>query len=575
VRQKRQSFIPVFSLILAAASCSGPQAPSKATISDLQANIDKGPPPFVAKDPLSQNHWESTRQVYTLRQFQPVLSSTDVVLQALQNASADGLNPEDFDVGGLQTLRDSLKSSPDSAKENELDLHLTYSLVRYVSQLCFGRIDPRMINPEWPETGRNCDVDQIVFDALQKNTVENLSEQLSPGIPEYQGLKKTLQRYRDIAAQGGWQTVQGEVSKERGSRGVPDGALLAATLEGTGDLETSVGNETPSRAAVREALARFQARHGLESKKALDAKTLAAMNVPIEQRIEQIEINMDRMRWIAHRLEPKHVLVNVPGFQLSVHDGDQIPLQMRAIVGSMENPTPIMDDQIEYVVFSPYWNIPISIAVKEFLPKIKRDRNYLRSQELEVVRTSGGKAQVVEPSKVAWDKVEDAEYQLRQKPGTKNALGLVKFMFPNSYNVYLHDTPSGNLFDRLTRSLSHGCVRIEHPADLAAYVLQDQPEWTPERIEEAMHAEKEQNVPLKTKLPIHVVYWTAWADAEGNAQFREDVYGFDQKHRELVSKTVNASSPSANPSGVNMHKVGRRVVAHAAALDGQSRLPEK
>ena len=183
MRQKRQSFIPVFSLILAAASCSGPQGPSKAEVSDLQANIDKVPPPFVAKDPLSQNHWEATRQVYTLRQFQPVLSSADVVLQTLQNASADGLNPEDFDVAGLQTLRDSLKSSPDSAKENELDLHLTYSLVRYVSQLCFGRIDPRMINPEWPETGRNCDVDQIVFDALQKTPLKISRSNYRLGFP--------------------------------------------------------------------------------------------------------------------------------------------------------------------------------------------------------------------------------------------------------------------------------------------------------------------------------------------------------------------------------------------------------
>ena len=577
VRNKRISLIPVLCLILVATNCSGKRAPSTTDTNDLQASIGRNtPPPFVAGDSLSQNRWESTKQVYTLRQFQPVLSSADVVLQTLQDAQADGLNPEDFDVQGLQTARDSLKTSPDPAKESELDLHLTYSLVRYVSQLCFGRIDPRMISPDWPETGRDCNVEQIVFDALRQNTVASLSEQLSPKIPAYQGLKTTLQRYREIAAQGGWQTLQADTSKKRGGRGAqPDALLLAGNLERTGDLKAAAGNQAPSRTALNEGLARFQARHGLEPRKVLDAGTLAAMNVPIAQRIEQIEINMDRMRWIAHRLEPRYILVNVPGFQLSVHDGDQTPLQMKAIVGSKENPTPILDDEIEYIVFSPYWNIPISIAVKEFLPKIKKDRNYLRSQDLEVVRMSGGKAEVIDASKVDWDKVEDAEYQLRQRPGTKNALGLVKFMFPNSYNVYLHDTPSDNLFDRLTRSLSHGCVRVERPADLAAYVLQDQPQWTSERIQEAMQAGKEQNVRLKTRLPIHLVYWTAWADAEGNVQFREDVYGFDQVQRELLSKTVNASSPAANPSGVHVHKVGRGIVAHTAALHGESRLPEE
>jgi murein L,D-transpeptidase YcbB/YkuD len=521
--------------------------------------------------------------VYTLRQFRPVQSSADAIVKTLESAPAEGLDPLDYDLAGLHALLDSLKALPGPEKKREFDLHLTYSLVRYVSQLCFGRIDPKLINANWPETGRNCDVDQIVFDALQQNTVENLAEQLSPRIPEYQGLKAVLQRYREIAASGGWQPLPVDVSRKRGARGrtavQTNSALLTANLAATGDLTTSdttsdnrreVSDEEPN-----DAMSRFQSRHGLQPHEMLDEKSVRAMNVSVEQRIEQIEINMDRMRWITHRLEPRHILVNIPGFQLSVHDGGQTALQMRAIVGSVENPTPVLDDEIEDVVFSPYWNIPLSIAMNEFRPKVKKDPDYLRRQEIEVVRGSGEKAQVVESAKVDWDKVEGSEYQLRQKPGTTNALGLVKFIFPNSYNVYLHDTPSDNLFDRLTRTLSHGCVRIERPTDLAAYVLQDQPEWTREKIEMAMHAGKEQHVPLKMKLPIHLVYWTAWADAEGKAQFREDVYGYDRKHRELVAPAVTAQLPAANPPGIHMDEVRTRVIPDSSGLHGKRSLPEK
>jgi murein L,D-transpeptidase YcbB/YkuD len=212
---------------------------------------------------------------------------------------------------------------------------------------------------------------------------------------------------------------------------------------------------------------------------------------------------------------------------------------MRVIVGSKDNRTPLLDSKIENVVFSPYWNIPLSIATKEMLPQIKKDPNFLRKQEMEVVRVSGGEAQTVDPSRIDWDSIGE-EYQLRQRPGASNALGLVKFLFPNPYSVYLHDTPADNLFDRLTRTLSHGCVRVEKPTLVASYLLRDQPEWTEARIDEAMHAEKEKWVALKTKVPIHLIYWTSWADSEGKVQFRDDVYGYDEIHRQAVSPPPGA-----------------------------------
>jgi murein L,D-transpeptidase YcbB/YkuD len=517
-----------------------------------QVETDKTPA-FVSNDKRSRDLWNYTRQVYTLRQFRPAFisdgrptSDVDTVLRTLANAGNEGLKPEDFAVNA------------DVIQKNDDELQLTYSLTRYVSQLCFGRIDPKELDADWPPTQKACDIPKLVNDALEQGSVEKLADQLSPRIPEYQGLRTALQRYREIANAGGWQT---HPLPPKGKKQVINAAVLAPHLTATGDLAGSNNEQSVSEAAVKEALRKFQTRHGLEASGVPDAKTIAALNIPVDQRIAQIEINMDRMRWIGERFEPHHIRVNIPEFHLSVHENEQVPLEMRVIVGSRENTTPILDGRMEYLVFSPYWNIPLSIATKELVPKIRKDPNFLRKEEMEVVRVSGDKVQTVDPSKIDWDAIgEGSEYQLRQRPGSQNALGLVKFIFPNRYNVYLHDTPGDNLFDRLTRTLSHGCIRVEKPSELAAYVLRDQPEWTFERIEEAMHAEKEKRVSLKTAIPVHLLYWTAWADADGTVNFREDVYGYDEIQRGLTS------SPATNASDIDVNKVRAGVVPDAAGL---------
>jgi murein L,D-transpeptidase YcbB/YkuD len=553
----RTLFITVLVLGLSA-SCSTFNTPSTAPKANASSPIDvNAVPGFVSNDDYGRSLWDSTKQVYTLRQFRPVWSGSDAVdsnsdaaLRVLENASAEGLHPEDFGVADLRRLYESLTASTTPEVRNEFDTRLSYALVRYVSELCFGRIDPRAINPDWPASDTSCDVPQIVNDAIANNTVENLASEHSPKLPEYQGLRSTLARYREIDRQGGWQPLAPE---------------LARTLALLGDLSLEPDGAPPSRKALNEALRHFQERNGLEPDGRLGKKTIDALSLPVSQRIEQIEINMDRMRWIAHRLEPRHIRVNIPGFQLSVYDGEQIPLQMRAIVGSEDNPTPVLDGTLEYLVFSPYWNIPLSIATKELLPKIQKSPAYLKRENIEVVRVSKEKVEVIDPSKIKWENESDLSgYQLRQKPGATNALGLVKFIFPNPYNVYLHDTPSENLFYRLTRTLSHGCVRVERPADLAGYLLSDQPEWTPVLIEEAMHEEKERRVSLKTRMPIHLLYWTAWTDQEGNVQFREDVYGYDEKHRELTGSTK--ALPAAHAPNIDVHKVGTRVVTDPSSL---------
>ena len=241
----------------------------------------------------------------------------------------------------------------------------------------------------------------------------------------------------------------------------------------------------------------------------------------------KIELNMNRWRQLPDDLGERHIRVNIPSFELEVHDNGQIPLRMKVVVGTNENKTPMFSSEMKYVVFSPYWNIPESIMTKETLPKIREDPEYVVRQNLEVVRVSGKRVEVVDPEEIDWETVGETDIQLRQRPGNGNSLGLVKFLFPNRFNVYLHDTPSDNLFDRLTRNFSHGCIRLEKPQELAEYVLQSQPEWTPERIRKAMHAGAEKHVPLTTPLPVHILYFTAWVDDAGLLHLEKDIYGYD------------------------------------------------
>ena len=559
--------VPALFVALFIMGCTAYPGPTTQEISEVRGHVETGTvPSFVPNDARSRSLWKATAQVYTLRQFRPVFFSNGRVeanvnsaVQTLANATAEGLHPEDFGLSELQNRRRSLENA-DAAARNEFELRLTYGLARYISQLCFGRVTPKQINPDWTDSPKICDIPNLLNAALEQDTIAQLATELSPDVSEYQGLKIALQRYRDLAAEGGWEPLPVAESKKKRGSSTPTptrSALLAANLALMGDLKTSSNVQPVPDASLNEALRSFQTRHGLEATGKLDAKTVAAMNVPLEDRIAQIEINMDRLRWIADRFEARHIRVNIPGFHLSVHDGDQIPLEMRVIVGSPKDRTPLLDGQIEYLVFSPYWNIPLSIARKELVPKIRKDPSYLAREEMEVVRVTGNSVQRVDPAKIDWDAVSKGSgYQLRQRPGASNALGLVKFIFPNPYNVYLHDTPTDNLFDRLTRTLSHGCIRAEKPVELAAYLLQDQPEWTPQRIETAMHAEKEKHVRLETPIPIHLLYWTAWADPDGTAHFHNDVYGYDQKQRELSSPTVRAGLPAANPSDIDVHEVG-------------------
>jgi murein L,D-transpeptidase YcbB/YkuD len=294
--------------------------------------------------------------------------------------------------------------------------------------------------------------------------------------------------------------------------------LLAQALD-SGDVAEALRSVLPRHPqyfALKRELARY--------------REIAARDASAADRVAEIELNLERWRWLPEELGDRYILVNVPTFQLQAIEQGKITLAMRVVAGKAdETPTPIFSDEMTEVVFSPYWFVPTSILRKETIPAVLRDPSYLDRNELEVVQ--GGK--VLPASSVDWSD-PDLGVQVRQRPGAKNSLGLAKFVFPNKFDVYLHDTPAHSLFSQVERDFSHGCVRVEKPVELARWVLRDQPEWTPQKIEAAMHGGREQHAPLKGRIPVYIVYATAWVDEGGKLIFADDIYGHDTRQRALL-----------------------------------------
>jgi murein L,D-transpeptidase YcbB/YkuD len=326
----------------------------------------------------------------------------------------------------------------------------------------------------------------------------------------YGALKKQLSVYYQIEKNGGWpQVPSGKKSWKKGSS-APDIAIIKRRLIASGDLAgkdtTPVFNDT-----LETAVRNFQTRHGFSPTGVVNDEVIKAMNVPVEERLEQILMNMERMRWLTQEPKGNLIVVNIPEFVLHVYEGNRQAFQMNVVVGKEGHNTMMFNGDLNQVVFSPYWNVPPSIVQKEILPSIQKNPNYLASQNMEVTGNENGSPVI------------------RQKPGGKNALGRVKFLFPNSFNIYFHDTPSKSLFTKDKRAYSHGCIRLSEPEKMANYVLRNQPEWTPEKISEAMNSGDEKFVKVKDPIPVVITYYTAWVDENGQLNFREDIYGHDTK----------------------------------------------
>ncbi|MEN8132415.1 MAG: L,D-transpeptidase family protein, partial [Pseudomonadota bacterium] len=346
----------------------------------------------------------------------------------------------------------------------------------------------------------------------------------------YEKLRRVLARYREIAAQGGWELIpDGETLKP----GMSDWRVpvIRRRLYLTDSLKSDGLSSTAYDEQLVEAVRHFQMRYGLDVDGVLGKETREAMNVPVEAVIRRIIVNMERWRWLPHDLDGVRVGVNIAGFDLGVFKDLRLEMQMPVIVGKTYHKTPIFSDLIKYIEFNPYWNIPPSIARNEMLPRLKQDPRYLVERNIRLFSGWGADARELDSTTVDWRGVSGKQmnrYKFRQDPGLKNALGTVKFMFPNDYNVYLHDTPSHSLFTRPERTFSHGCIRVSKPAELASYLLGGEENgWGIERVMEAINSRKRTVVPLDKPIPIIIAYRTVWLDSEGNVRFNKDVYGRD------------------------------------------------
>lgn len=343
----------------------------------------------------------------------------------------------------------------------------------------------------------------------------------------YKKLKDQLGIYYNIQKKGGWQPIVTEEKKIKLGANSPTVVAIKKRLQATGELPgtdtTGMFNDT-----LETAVKAFQERHGFKPDGIITPGLIKEMNVSAVERIQQILINMDRMRWMPQRPDGNMIMVNIPEFVLHVWEGNQKAFDMDVVVGKEGHNTMMFTGNLNQVVFSPYWNVPPSIVKKEILPAIDKNPNYLEKENMEITGTG-----------------EEGLPDIRQRPGPKNSLGKVKFLFPNSFNIYFHDTPAKDLFNRSKRAFSHGCIRLSDPEKMANYLLRNDPSWTPEKIAEAMDAGKEKFVKLKDPVPVFITYYTAWVDEYGKMNFREDIYDHDAKLKAKMFPNVPATQPLA------------------------------
>ena len=404
---------------------------------------------------------------------------------------------------------DSLVKQP---SREMTELSLTSHFFKYAEHAYAGRIDPEELQWYIPRKKVN---EMVLLDSLIANKGKRI-ESWEPVNRQYSLMEKYLEQYNRLEMLGDTDSIISPQKKiyrsGDSSKVITEVKKRLIAFNDYASADTSAIYNTELVEAVRQ----FQRRHGLKEHGIINATFIAALNTPLKDRIRQMLINMERIRWLPKEPPGKFILANIPEYKLRVFENSEKVMDMDIIVGKAANKTIIFNDQLQYLVFSPYWNVPSSIVRNEILPAMNRNSAYLRSKNMEITGYSGGL-----PS-------------IRQRPGGSNSLGLVKFIFPNDYNIYFHDTPTKALFREESRAFSHGCIRLSDPVKLASYLLKDQSSWTPDKIKKAMNKGEESYVRLKAPVPVVITYFTAWIDRDGLLNFRNDVYGHDERMAGLL-----------------------------------------
>ena len=512
-------------------------------IERLLSTRESGPSPIIGVARLLAH--DQIFNLYNKRGFAPLWldgwqlkPGSFTVLENLRNAGAHGLCGDDYLLVQLEGLiglhKDFARKNLPLAPQNRavLDLFLSQAFLTFASHMVEGQVDPRLAHVDWRARQRKVHLLKLLEYALDNDRMPQVLEGLYPPHEEYRNLVAALALYQKLSALGGWPVIPSGPAIRPGDRNHRV-RLLKELLQTTGDL-TQVTEAGPLYdEETVAAVMKFQARHGLVDDGVIGSKTLVALNVPVEERIRQIELNLERWRWMPKSFGKQHLRVNVADFSLVVVEDGETVLQMPVIVGTQYRKTPVFSAQMSYLEFAPYWTVPPTILREDKLPIIKQNWRYLEEKHFRIVSRSDAET-FIDPEDVDWQNtdVENFPGLLRMEPGPWNPLGRVKFMFPNRFNVYLHDTNESYLFDNNVRSFSSGCIRVKRPDELAYYLLQE--ELGAARLEELLAASEPEQVPIKP-VPVHIQYWTAWVDQEGLVNFRPDVY-FRDLDLEVVLK---------------------------------------
>lgn len=523
-----------------------------ATVRDVIAKRLASAPPSG----VNQDQWKHVKSLYGAFSnnllwlddkgaHQPRVSA---LLNALADADSDALRLDAYPLVNLSRALGAIDAGKPTADQlADADLLLSSTFVAYGESMLTGQTNPAGLGQNWHISSREERVDSALTLTLREDDFSAGLVRMRPQDPGYDSLRTQFVRFRDLVSRGAWDTVPAGRQLKPGDSDSPTRlAALRARLSAEGYLDDSAsvtvaGSDSAADTAVHAAkkrarvqrtgagvydrrlagaVAAFQERHAIGVDSMLGTETVDAMNVPAAYRLAQVAANLERYRWLPRALGNRYIIVNVPQFHLEAYDSGQKALEMKVIVGQeyQDKATPVFSDSMEFVIFRPYWNITDAIAAKEIWPKVNADPGYLAANNMEVYNDHGTR-------------------RVRQLPGPKNSLGLVKFMFPNDFNIYLHDTPNGELFKKDVRAFSHGCIRLEKPAELAQWVLG----WDPERVQQAMHdGANNHQVTLPRKIPVYIVYFTAYARG-GELNFGNDLYDRDSKLVEQVQGVATQS----------------------------------
>ena len=550
-------------LLLAMAACADPSGQPSPEIQGIVENAD-GPvtirlpegDTLVLSAPVIRFYRErGYLQAWT--DYDEILDRGWQLLKVMENAGQDGLDPVRYRFPVAlrmvqQVEQDSLEEHQEPGHMAAVALVLSEVFGRYANHLTGGVLDPSASGLDWDIPKDSVDTYALLVRVASDEDPTLIVESLRPEVPEYRLLMEQLARYQRIVREGGWPAVGDDIPREVGGRGDAVVALRNRLIAEGDPEEVRLVREGAAAANVYDedlaaAVEHFQTRHALQPDGRVGASTLEQLNVTADERVQQIALNLDKWRWLPQRLGDSYILVNVAGFELEYIRIDSVALAMNVVVGQEGWETPIFADTMEHIVVNPYWNVPASIKQEEVIPAIRRDPGYLSRTNMEALSGS----RVVPASSIDYGNLE--AYSFRQRPGRSNALGAVKFLFPNDNNIYLHDTPASQYFSAHSRAFSHGCIRLEKPLDLARALLADVTETSPDRLDALLARDSEQWINVTETLPVYILYFTAWAGRDGTMRFYPDIYERnrrleDQVEQELRIDTIRPQQVVASGS---------------------------